>query len=287
VNIKNEKINGIILLIKAVSLKFRRDRIFVYAAQASFFIAISTIPFLMLLISVLRFFLPVNAAEAAEAINKLIPSRLYPYAEAVISELFGSTGISMISFTAAALIWAASRGVKSVGQGIRNVYKTEYKVGFFKNIFLSLLYTLILVIILAAIITILIFGRYLSGFEAPEGIATLLCGIASAFRGMVPVVVLSIVFTAVFKALASHHMALKYQLPGSIFAAFGWNLFSFFYSVYIDNFSDYSYIYGSLAAVVLLLLWVYFCMTILLIGAEINVLTYELAMTAAEIRNNK
>ncbi|MBS5724524.1 MAG: YihY/virulence factor BrkB family protein, partial [Clostridiales bacterium] len=57
---------------------------------------------------------------------------------------------------------------------------------------------------------------------------------------------------------------------GAIFAALGWVLFSYFYSLYIQYFPSASYLYGSLAAIVFLMLWLYICMMILIYGAEIN-----------------
>ena len=59
-------------------------------------------------------------------------------------------------------------------------------------------------------------------------------------------------------------------MPGALFTGAGWILFSYIFSVYINNFSNYSRIYGSLTAIVLLMLWLYSCMTILLYGAEVN-----------------
>ena len=65
-------------------------------------------------------------------------------------------------------------------------------------------------------------------------------------------------------------MKFRSVLPGAALAAAGWLGFSFFYSLYIDNFADYTLVYGSLAAVVLLMLWLYFCMNIFLFGAQLN-----------------
>lgn len=65
-------------------------------------------------------------------------------------------------------------------------------------------------------------------------------------------------------------MKLSSHLPGAVFSSLGWILFSYFYSLYIKWFPRSSYVYGSLAAVVFFLLWLYFCMSILLWGAEIN-----------------
>ena len=73
-----------------------------------------------------------------------------------------------------------------------------------------------------------------------------------------------------YKFLPKKDNRFKAQLPGAAFSAVGWMVFSFFYSIYIEHFSNYSFVYGSLAAIVFLMLWLYFCMNIFLFGAQIN-----------------
>jgi len=63
---------------------------------------------------------------------------------------------------------------------------------------------------------------------------------------------------------------LKHQLPGAIFTAFGWTFASFLISVYMDIFKGFSNMYGSLTTIVLIMLWLYFCMYIMLLGGELN-----------------
>ena len=61
-----------------------------------------------------------------------------------------------------------------------------------------------------------------------------------------------------------------YEFPGALLASVGWIVFSYGFSFYIDHMANFSVMYGSLTAIVLLLLWVYFCMYILFIAAELN-----------------
>ena len=67
------------------------------------------------------------------------------------------------------------------------------------------------------------------------------------------------------------------QLPGAVCATAGWMGFSLAFSLYFSRIvgKNYSYMYGSLAAIVLLLLWLYACMCILFFGAEINYIWNE------------
>ena len=60
------------------------------------------------------------------------------------------------------------------------------------------------------------------------------------------------------------------SIPGAMFSALGWLVFSYVFSLYIDNFANMTYMYGSLTAFIILMLWVYFCIYIFFIGAEIN-----------------
>ena len=69
---------------------------------------------------------------------------------------------------------------------------------------------------------------------------------------------------------------MKYQFPGAVFTAFGWTLASFVFSVYMDIFRGFSNMYGSLTTIVLIMLWLYFCMYILLLGGEVNVILRDM-----------
>ena len=86
---------------------------------------------------------------------------------------------------------------------------------------------------------------------------------------------LTFIFAAAYTTLAKSCISFKNQLAGAAFAASGWMVFSFGYSVYIRHFSRYSALYGSFGAVMLFLLWLYMCMNIMLCGALINKLRAE------------
>ena len=79
-------------------------------------------------------------------------------------------------------------------------------------------------------------------------------------------------FEMVYIAVPDRKSGIIEELPGALISAVGWIGFSYLYSFYIDNFSNYANIYGSLTAVVLMMLWLYFCMYIMLFGAEVNVI---------------
>ncbi|HAN21235.1 MAG: hypothetical protein A2Y15_06650 [Clostridiales bacterium GWF2_36_10] len=99
--------------------------------------------------------------------------------------------------------------------------------------------------------------------------------IIMSLRYLIGFCLLVFFFTIIYRALPSGKQRFSHQLPGAIIASVGWIAFSLMFSFYIDNFSNYATVYGSLTAVVLLMLWLYSCMYILFFGAEINLYYYR------------
>lgn len=251
-----------------------RDRVQVYAGQASLFIIISSIPFIMLLFSLSSYFIPERVYDFFISFGNNLPGGARNLYMTLIDELYARPAIKLVSLTAITSFWTASRGIASVRGGIVTVYKSDSQTGIIRSILLSLLYTALFIVLIIAIVVLLLFGRQLSD---------LLMGrfaFLSRFRGLMQYRVwiflafLSAFFSFVYYAAGRKSplfgRRLREHIPGAVFSAGGWVLFSYFYSLYTVYFSSVSYIYGSLAAIVFLMLWLYFCMMILLFGAEIN-----------------
>lgn len=247
-----------------------------YASQASFFIIISAVPFLMLFFSILRLFIPLNEAMLTNMVLSFLPQQVEDFAKKIIGELYSNVSVSAISITTIALLWAAAKGVKSIVTGLKNIYGTTTTIDFILNIILSLLYTLIFIVVLLLTIAVLIFGRMLNEliFSELPVIKSIINNILG-FRNVLFLLPLTLFFAASYRFLAKNELPFKKHIPGAFLSALGWMIFSFFFALYVDNFSNYSYIYGSLTAVVLLMLWLYACMTMFLLGAQANVWFYK------------
>ena len=79
-------------------------------------------------------------------------------------------------------------------------------------------------------------------------------------------------FAGIYTYVPDRKLTLKSQIPGAVFATAGWIVFSLVFSLYFRLFGNrnFSYMYGSLTAMVLLMLWLYGCICLLFFGAEIN-----------------
>ncbi len=251
------------------------DRVTVYAAQASFFIVISSIPFIMLLISIAGSLIPEGVTEILIAMGDGLPEKLRDLYLGIVAEINERPAVNLISVTAVTAFWMASRGLSSVRGGISTVYRSHPDEGIVKGFLFSFVYTVAFLVLFTLMILAQLFGELLHGVLT-ENLPRLSWLVDSVFRYKTPVlfVVLTLFFTLLYFAVNRRGgcVSKKFHrhLPGAIIAAAGWMLFSFFYSLYTVYFTGVSYIYGSLTAVILFLLWMYICMIILLVGAEIN-----------------
>ncbi len=99
------------------------------------------------------------------------------------------------------------------------------------------------------------------------------------YRWLVALVVFVLFFTLLFQMLPNRKAKFRSQLPGGALCAVAWYVFSYGVSLYLQIFNPIS-LYGSLTTIILLMLWLYFCMYILLVCGELN---YRLECLSREI----
>lgn len=264
--------------ISSIAKKLSDDGVAVYAAQAAFYTIIASIPFLMMLISLIRYVAPDAVFTLFKAIRQILPERFSDLFTGIYEEITVGSDLSVISITALTSLWSSSRAMNAVTKGVAFIYDAEQNPGFIRNTIYSIVYTISFVILIIGALVVLVFGttvRNVLTYRFPR--LEVAFSLIMDLRGVVFFVVLTLFFSLVYYAVSKGILhtsggIVKYtsQLPGAVFASAGWMLFSYFYSLYMKYYPTASYIYGSLAAVMLMMFWLYFCMIILLVGAEIN-----------------
>lgn len=253
---------------KAVTSQISKDHVFAYAGQASFFVIISAIPFLLLLISFLRLLIPEELPTVVDWLFQYAPSSAIPVLEQIFSQLLREDSANILSVSGIALLWASSRGIRSLSEGIRNVYGTRFSLPFWKKYLLSILTTLLLLLAIVISAGFLLFHDaliYAFGTEIGD-LLDFLIGI----RFLLLIAILAAIFSVLYYMLSGRSSPFRGHIGGALFSALAWNLFSWGYTLYVGIVSGPQNLYGSLSALVLLMIWVYFCMAILLLGAELN-----------------
>ncbi len=266
----------LINIIKKTFNRLTKHNIAVYASQATLFVIISAIPFMMLLISLLKFFVPFDKADVLDLGYAFMPGDVLPLLHNILDEVFSGATIPIVSVTTITALWAASKGMMALVQGLESVYESGAGRGYIKTRLLSLAYTAAFVIIIMATLLFFVLGGYVIKFTAVHfPVVSYVIKLVYTFPVIIYFMILTVIFALLYRMLPGKNLSLLNQFPGAAFSSCGWIIFSTAFSFYINKFTDYSYIYGSLTAVVLLMLWLYFCMNIFLLGAEINCLLKE------------
>lgn len=254
--------------------KCRVDNITAFAAQSAFFIILSAIPFLMVFSSLLKY-TPVTQEVLTQAVESYMPSYISPLMISVIGEVYNQS-IGLISIAAVAAIWSSAKGLQYLGTGLNMVNNCQETRNWFILRFRAIGYTLVLILTIAIVLVLLVFGSTLQ--KAAIRYFPIISHFMSVLIGVRIIIVMGILivfFALIFKMLPNRKASLKSQLPGAILSAISWYVFSFALSIYVEYFNGFS-TYGRLATIVLVMLWLYFCMYILLLCAETNVVFFDL-----------
>lgn len=274
-------IKSTIKLIGMFSRKIRDDHVAAFSAQAAFFIIISFFPFLMLLLSIISQ-LSIRESTMLNLFYQIFPSSINSLVISIVDEIdSASSSGTLISLSAITALWSAGKGFFAIMKGMNSVYEIkETRKSIFLRI-MSTIYTLIFAVLLIASMILLVFGNRLyiwieQKFPVLKDLALLII----SFRTIVGLIILLVFFLFIYVVIPNRKTRFMNELPGAMVSAGGWMGFSYAFSFYIDNYSNYASMYGSLTAIVLFMLWMYFCMYILFIGAEINLLVENKALVA-------
>lgn len=240
-----------------------RAQIPVYSANAAFFLLLSAFPTAGLLLPLLRR-LALSNREFFAVFSPLMPMQ--------VTGLFrAAPSASGLSLSALAALWSASRGSYALLQGLRNICRLEEHRNYLLLRLLAIGYTFFFLAALLATFAAYSLGRallqLLRAVESPFGktLRFLLLrrgGIAFSF--------LTALFLLIFRTFPPEKRSFRQALPGSLLTAGGWVGFSRLFSLWVAHFSDYSRVYGSAATFAISMLWLYFCLYIVLLGALVN-----------------
>lgn len=249
--------------------KLQRAHIAAYASQAAYFTVLSGIPLLMMLLALVQY-TPITKESLLELLSSVLPSVIMPLVKGLTEELY-TKSVALISVTAIVAFWSAARCVLAMTAGFNSIYGRRETRNYFVLRFRASLQVLLFLVAVVLAMVLIVFSEQRLEFLADKFpmLEDLFRGIGNI--GFVLVILVEfLIFMVIYKFLPNRKGRMKWQIPGAMFAAFGWSGFSYFFSAYIGGFSNMSYMYGSLTTMIVFMLWIYSCMYILLIGAGIN-----------------
>ena len=268
-NKQERKVSKMDILIHLI-VKVKRDDIFALASQLAYYLVLAFFPFLIFLITLIGFIKP-NAIDVLEGLKTIMPTSVFELTESTIREILGSQNTGILGISILLSIWTASSGFRAVIKGINKAYNIKEQRSYIRRSIISYISTIVLAVTVIATLVLLVFGsaigRYLTEILPFHDVIITIWNI---LRYVVIIFVLIFVFAAIYKFTPSKRLKWQQVLPGAIVSTFGWIIISLAFSFYINNFNNYSRFYGSLAAVFILMIWLFLTSIIFMFGVEIN-----------------
>ena len=244
-----------------------RDRLDSTAAHGAFFLLISFLPFVAFLLTLMQRIHFSDGVSLIEAALETFPESVAAYLESLLTSALESTGVLPVAVITA--VWSSSMGMVAVIKGLDQIYGAKEPRGYVRLRAMAVLCVVVFAAALIVAAALVVLGSTLYRFLLEKS-PPLFAAILLRFNSLAGFVLLLCFFTLLYAGVPKRRAPFLCNLAGAAFSAAGWVLFSYFFSLFVEEFSNFS-IYGGLATLVILMFWLFFCMYIVFLGAEVSV----------------
>lgn len=255
--------------------RMNKNHINEYTASCAYFTILAFIPLIMLILTLTKY-IGIEEQTLFHIFNEVIPNNFLNGAVlGIIREVY-SKSLGTITVSAIFILWSAGKGFFALCKGLSAAYEVEDTNKIIKFRIKAIISTIIFIIAIVLTLLLLVFGNSINSI-LQEKLHIFSQVISFLLKGkiVISVVGLSIVFSMLYEFIPKHKYKLKQQIPGAILSAVACNIISIFYAIYVEVFTGFSVMYGSLTTIVLAMMWVYACMYVILVGATINKMISE------------
>lgn len=248
--------------------KMKKKNISAYAASTAFFFFLSLVPMLMVICTVLPYTL-LTEENLVSVVTDVTPAAMDALATELIEEVYQKSA-GALSLAIIATIWSAGKGVLALMRGLNAINNVDEKRNYLIVRLLASFYTVIMLIVMILFLGVMVFGNQLVTLilhRIPQ-----MWGLVSLymeFRFLFVWVIMTFLFAFVYAYVPNKKLRYKEQIPGACFSAVVWSVFSWGFSIYVSRSGIYS-VYGSLAIIIIVMIWMYLGMYIVMIGAYLN-----------------
>ncbi|MBQ5674673.1 MAG: YihY/virulence factor BrkB family protein [Lachnospiraceae bacterium] len=276
--VKNKIISGIKKVnpyIRTFQKIQKEVNISAHASSAAFFLFLSIIPVIIIVCALLQHAPTVQIEIWSYLSEAVIPKTISDFLMDIVNTYQGNS-MTLVSVSAIITAWSASKGMLALMRGMNAVYELQESRNYIMLRLRALVYTVFFMIAILLSIVLLVFGNTVVALLSDILIVSEIWRWLQSLRHLIVAVILAVVFCSFYCLLPNNRMPWREQLPGAFVAAVFWIVYSFFFSIYIDYFNGFS-MYGSLTTVIIVMIWLYFCMYIFFCGVVINRLLCEKA----------
>jgi len=260
---------------KRVAQRIIDDDIFGRAAQLSYYFLLALFPLLLVLINVLGYMAQEGTAFREKLLTylaALMPSSAIALVRTTLTEISEASGTGKVSFGLLAALWAASNGMGAISDTLNTAYNVKERRPWWKVRIISVCLTIALAVLILAALTIVLYGGTIGeGLAARYGFGGVFTLVWKIVQWPIALGFVLTTFNLIYNFAPDlprgEH---SWITPGAFVGVGLWLVVSFGFRAYLSFFDSYSVTYGSLGAVIVLMLWFYLTGVAILIGGEVN-----------------
>lgn len=257
------------------------------AATIAYYLLLSIFPLIIAVGNILPY-LKINAERVLPYIATMLPDSIYTMLEGTIRSLLENSNGGLLSISAIATLWGASRSINALQNSLNKVYGVPRRTNMiltrlfsFGVIFLFLMAVMVLAILFTLGQSIL--DYILPILSLPESIS----GLFGTLKWPVTMISLFLTMSVIYSVLPNAKVRLRSILPGAIFSTVGWMALTQFFGLYTKYFSNGLTSYGLIGGFIVFMLWLDFAATVIILGGVINAVCEEYFNGGIEARERR
>ena len=260
---------------KRVAQRISDDDIFGRAAQLSYYFLLALFPLFLVLINVLGYLAQEGTAFREQLLTYLaavMPRNAIALVRNTLNEISDASGTGKLSFGLLAALWAASNGMGAISDTLNTAYNVKERRPWWKVRIISVCLTVALAILILAALAIVLYGGTIGeALAARYGFGDLFTLGWKIVQWPIALVFVLTTFNLIYNFAPDLPPGTRSWIAPGAFVGVGlWLIVSFGFRAYLSFFDSYSVTYGSLGAVIVLMLWFYLTGVAILIGGEVN-----------------
>jgi membrane protein len=260
--------------VKRTFREFNDDDMFDWAAALTYYSVLSLFPAIIVLVSLVGLAGESATGPLIENIQQLAPGQARDMLVDVVRQLAGASGTAGVAAIIGLLsaLWAASGYIGGFIRASNAIYEVEEGRPVWKTIPLRVVLTLAMVILLAVCaLGVVVTGTVADRVGHMLGLGSTGVLVWDIAKWPVLALLISLAIALLYWASPNvRHPGFRWLTPGSMLAVLVWVVASAGFGFYVANFASYNKVYGSLAAVVIFLVWLWISNLAVLFGAEFD-----------------
>lgn len=262
-------------LIHRTWAQFWADRILDQSAKLSFYFILSLFPMMICLFTLLGFILqsgPMLLDMLHNYLTAVVPDSATILIDKTLHEIIHGSGAFTVSMAIVFTWWSACRGMVAIIDGLNIAYSAHESRHWWKKYMVASVLTVVFLLLISGVMVTLINTGKLSQFIiARLGFKTLITHLSNILSWLILLISVLLGFNIIYIFAPNiKHRRWRYMMPGTVVGVVLWLAVSFGFKLYLSFFNNFTVTYGSIGAVIILLMWFYLSGIAILVGGEVN-----------------